>query len=613
MRTGIRQISILALAATLGCCVSELSHGAESRSAPTADLEIIRRLLREAIAGGANTAVIPPGTYRGFPEEGTATHIVIHGARNLHIVADGVTIICERLTRALELTRCENVTVHGMTVDYDPLPFTQGTILAVASDKSWIDVKIHGGYPRQPYDRIDIIDPKTRTRKRGMPFLWGAKAQMVDADVVRVTLRALGDIAEVGDLVSLSTGAGPGGIPHAVVITDSSGVTFRSVTVHSAPGFGILDSGGEGGTQLTACRVVPGPIPHGAEQERLLSTSWDAIQHKVSRRGPVVEDCEIRDAGDDSWSVQSSDYVVLERTGNQIILAPRDAYSNNLQVGDRLLTTASQRIAVIQERKELPLSEAGLSPDVLTQLERAEPWTFWKLGTRGLMLTLDDASSFPPGTSVLSPDRQCNGFVFRNNRVHSPGRILIKSGDGVIEGNVLVDGHGIVVCPEVPGTAAAAIANVVIRGNTLSGHRYFCPAPWGPQAGAISIVAEASGTELRPRGVFSNVVIQNNQLSDINGLSIVVSSARGVLIAGNRIAETHRGVPDSTGAQYGIDQTVAIWISNCDDVTLTDNVVENPGRYLKHPFVVAGGTTGITGVESGVRSTAESADPAGER
>lgn len=606
MRPDLAFTSLLVSIVVFVSWSSEATQGAAPRSGRVGDLEVVRRLLHEAVASGAETVVIPPGTYRGTPQAGSTTHVVLRGARDLLVVADGVTILCERLTRALELANCENVTVRGLTVDYDPLPFTQGTVAAVAPDKSWIDVKLHDGYPRRPYDRIDVVDPPTRTRKRRMPFLWGTKAQMLDADVVRVSLPAIGEAVAIGDLVSLSTGAGPGGIPHAVVIADSSGTSLESVTVHSAPGFGILDSGGEGGTRLTGCRVVPGPKPHGAEEARLLSSSWDAIQHKISRRGPQVEQCEIRDAGDDSWSVQASDYIVLKRVGNQIVLAPRDAYSNNLQVGDRLRTPGSATDAVIQSRKELSLAEADLDPAISAQLARAEPWTFWKLGSRGLLLTVDDASAFPPGTSVLSPDRQCNGFVFRSNRVHSPGRILIKSGDGVVEGNVLKDGHGIVVCPEVPGAAAAEIRNLVIRDNVLSGHRYFCPAPWGPQAGAIAIVAEASNTALRPPGVFRNIVIQNNRLSDINGLSIAVSSAQGVVIAGNQIAESHRGNPDITGDQYGIDQTAAIWIANSDDVTITDNVIEKAGPFLRRPLVVAGGTTNIKGAESGVRVRAES-------
>ncbi len=58
-----------------------------------------------------------------------------------------------------------------------------------------------------------------------MPFLWGANTLMTEAGVARVSCPAIGEVADVGDLVSLSTGADRGGIPHAVVLTDSSGIT----------------------------------------------------------------------------------------------------------------------------------------------------------------------------------------------------------------------------------------------------------------------------------------------------------------------------------------------------------------------------------------------------
>jgi hypothetical protein len=32
------------------------------------------------------------------------------------------------------ITRCTNVTVRGLTIDYDPLPYTQGRISAISAD-----------------------------------------------------------------------------------------------------------------------------------------------------------------------------------------------------------------------------------------------------------------------------------------------------------------------------------------------------------------------------------------------------------------------------------------------------------------------------------------------
>jgi hypothetical protein len=47
------------------------------------------------------------------------------------------------------------------------------------------------------------------------------------------------------------------------------------------------------------------PKPAGATEERLLSSSWDAFQSKTIRKGPLIENCETRNAGDDIASAKS--------------------------------------------------------------------------------------------------------------------------------------------------------------------------------------------------------------------------------------------------------------------------------------------------------------------
>src|SRR5580698_9361202 len=88
-------------------------------------------LLEEAIKEGKTEVVIPPGTYRMTAKPGSP-HLYLHDVRNLTIVATGVTMICEKLSRAIAFENCHNVTLKGLTVDYDPLPFTQGTVIRVA-------------------------------------------------------------------------------------------------------------------------------------------------------------------------------------------------------------------------------------------------------------------------------------------------------------------------------------------------------------------------------------------------------------------------------------------------------------------------------------------------
>ncbi len=545
--------------------------------------EDFRPMVAEALKRGDKRIVIPPGTYRISPTGGGGSLWKLGGLKDVEIIADGVTMVGTKLIRAIDLTGSSGVTLQGLTVDYDPLPFTQGTIIAGSEDGNSIDVKLHAGYPRKPYSRIDVIDPQTRFRKKGMPFLWGTKGEMVGEDVVRIRREGIAKFAKPGDLASLSTGQ-EGGSPHGISVEECGRITLRNVTVFSAPGMGILEADGEGGSAFSGCRIIPGPKPAGATEERLLSSSWDAFQSKTIRRGPIVENCEIREAGDDSWSVQSSDYVILKNEGGTVILASRDEYTRGVRDGDRLRTGLEGEEYRITSRKVVPRKDAGLSEEVMERLARAKAWDPWHVSPQCIVVTLDRACPLQPGACFYSPDRMGNGFVFRGNHIHSPGRVLLKAG-GLVEGNVLDTPHAMVACPELPGNAAAGIGDLVIRNNTIRNSGWFCAAPWSSQAGVISVTATAGADELRTVPVYRNVVIQDNIIEAGLGPHLVVSSAKGLIVRGNRFVSPGKEKAPDTGASYAIPKDAVAWISHSTEVKYEENKVEDPGPFAKDPVI----------------------------
>lgn len=579
-----------------------LSSGVACRAAepvPVKPMAELRRLIADAAAHGAKRVVIPPGIYRGAPEGHDAVHLSLTEVSNLEIVADHVAMLCTRRTRAVAFSRCRNVSLRGLTIDYDPLTFTQGKVVAAADDKSWIDVKIDAGYPRQPWSRIDVVDPATRYRAKGMPFLWGTTAELVQPDVVRVRLKGIGAAAPVGMLASLNAGNDEGGVCHGVTMDDcGGGMALRNVTIHCAPGMGIVEAGGEGGTVLDGVRIVPGPKPAGATEERLLTTSWDGILHESVGKGPVVENCVIEKCGDDSWSDQSSDYLTLKRTGANTILAAR-SYAMWLRVGDRLrFANDSPEWRIVSVEPVTP-KEAGLEPEAVERVATARPYSPWKIGDHWARVTLDRPATFDVGQSLYSPDRQGNGFVFRSNRVHSAGRILVKASDGVIEDNRLLAPHGVVLCPEQPGECAAGIHDVAIRRNTIVESGFFCPAPWSSQAGAISISAEGPGSQFHAAGVFDRITIEDNTFRGIRGVNLCIASAKNVLVKGNRFMETHRSQPTDTGARYRIDQSAVIWVGASSDVRFADNRIIGRGPFSTRITALESTARNVTGADSG--------------
>ncbi|BCU78530.1 hypothetical protein [Luteolibacter sp. LG18] len=548
-----------------------------------------RPQVREALARGEKRIVIPPGRYVLAPENNGKVVWGLNGLKEVDIIADGVTLVSTKLTRAVNIDNCTRVTLQGLSIDYDPLPFTQGVVVKAADDGNSIDVRIHDGYAVKPFSRIDVVDPATRFRKKGMPFLWGTKAEVVDEHTVRVTLSKIAKAAQPGDLVSLNTGQASDGIPHALSIGHGDQITLKNVSVLSAPGMGILECDGEGGSKFLGCRVVPGPKPAGATEERLLSSSWDAMQSKTIKRGPEVDRCEVSHAGDDSWSVQSSDYMVLKREGREIVIASRDAFMDGVFVGDRLRANLEGSEVVVTARRRVDRKDAGLSPEVTEKLGKAQNWSLWQVAPWCLVLTLDRDCPFDTGTSVYSPDRMGNGFSFTRNRIHSSGRVLIKAG-GRIEENILDTPHALSVCPEVPDNAAAGIDNLVIRKNRIRSAGWFCYAPWSAAAGAISIVSGIKPPGFQPAGVFRDVVIEDNVIEDCPVTNLVATSTKGLTIRNNRFVRPLQENANDTGASYQIPRDRVIWVKDSTDVQQIGNTIDSPGPKVNaQPILVLPG------------------------
>jgi hypothetical protein len=542
----------------------EINKSATKNEANELTINDLKNLIRTAVDNHASQVVIPPGIYRG-----PSPFLSFQNVSNLEIIADGVTMLCETKVRALAFDNCKNIKLKGLTIDYYPLTFTQGEIIDVTN--SYVDVKIHDGYPVQPYSRIDIVDPVTRFRKRGSVFVWNTTAELRENNVVRVYQPDLKVAARIGDLASMSTGPeGTYGAPHVLEIGNcQGGMVLEDVTIHCGPGFGIFESGGKGGTHLKNCKIVPGPVPPGATEERLLSTSWDAIQHTLTNVGPLVEGCEVRDAGDDSWSVTwDGNYVISGVYANNRRITLADGRDKPLQTGDTLRTSLTSNYAVIADKS-------------------------------GELLILDRECPWPVNTKLYSPNRRCENFILRNNYFRSSGRVLIKAGHGLIENNMIDNGHcGVIVNSECDLTA---ISDLTIRNNTIIGSGHFMPASWSNQAGSVSF-ADGSGSTLAPAGSFDRIVVENNTFSDISGVNMVFTSTNNLKVKGNIFRKTGINTPNNTGSQYGIDQNTVAYIKNCNTVLLDSNAVIN--RELSR-LLVTSGVTNLTTLNGGIFDSTE--------
>ncbi len=143
-----------------------------------------RKAIAAAQAAGLGSVVrVPSGVWRLLPTAGEKACLPIIEARGLTVRGvPGKTelIIGGGRCSAFELRECEATTLLGFTVDYAPLPFTQGTVAAVDRNAASIELRIDPGYPSldEPmfaqttakYERWGMfMDAGTRWLKPGTP------------------------------------------------------------------------------------------------------------------------------------------------------------------------------------------------------------------------------------------------------------------------------------------------------------------------------------------------------------------------------------------------------------------------------------------------------------
>jgi hypothetical protein len=559
----------------------------------------LQTMISDAVASGATTLKIPAGTYAVSPTAGSNGSLLnIDGANGLTIDATGVTIVGTQLTRAVNVVHSHDLTIQGLTIDYDPLPFTQGVVSGIDPGLGWLDVRLDAGYPQKAYTRITIYDPATGFQKAGIDHLWGTTAAFVQPGVVRVSLAGIGKNVALGDPITLA--GDPTGTAHGISFELSSGSKLQDVTLHTAPGFGLIDTSGDGGTVLDGFHLVPGPPPPGGTVAPLLSAIWDGIQFQSVGHGPTMVNSEVVNAGDDSFSIQTRAVPVLKYSGDTMIVGYPDPWkAAALQVGDRFQRFRDGPSVRVTAIRKIDYASAGVDPAVDAKVQQgqkngSDPWYF-DMGSV-YALTVDSPEAFPAGQFVFDPDRMGNGFVFKNNTIRSPGRgMLLKAGDGDIENNVFEGGDkAIMLAPEnATDSDGGAAYDLTIRNNVFRHTGYHHDMPWSDQAGAIGM----AGGNVTSERAFDNIVIDGNLFDSIRGLDLNISDASNVTVTNNTFRNTNSTENGTNGASYGIPADTVIYVAKADHVTFSNTLVDGIGPYGTGPIVVAPTATDVTGAD----------------
>lgn len=552
------------LAALVSLAAAAASRAAES-TAPAADPGTpfdLQGFLDGELAAGKRRIVVPPGRHRVVPIEvdtarlvgkagaglhaGAAraekvrTHLFLAGLDGVEIVADGAEMICTEPTGAIVFVDCRNVTLSGLTIDYDPLPFTQGRITGLSPDTLVHEIELFPDYPAAGSGtawKYEIFASDTGLLRFGSYYDF--TVERLGDRSLRLTKtgpsKAGPGTERVGDIVTLAfVDWTPATLPHAIFLNTCTGMTLQDCTLHAANCFGFFETGCDGST-YRRCRVdrrPPENDPRPRAVPRMRSLNADAFHSKHAPRGPRYLGCVARFMGDDCVAINGDYELVTSCTAGTVRVLAKVAMRIREGGTVEVVTPAGRHPTAPRVVKVAP---AGPITAAERDYVRGLPLDGRMRGTEFGMLatayevTLDEPLDLPRGSVIAAADALGAGFViegcdFGFNR--SRGAI-VKAGRGRIVGNRFTENwmEAIKLAPEYYWLEAGCGDDLVIEGNTIAR----C------HDTAIRVSASLASDRPLPAGAHRRITIADNHLVDCPSPRIHVTSTDGLVVRGNTV------------------------------------------------------------------------------
>ncbi len=539
----------------------------------------IQTRLKQFAAGTEVEITIPPGIYR-LPKEG----LLLRKLKDRTIHAEGVTLLGTELSpSALQFQACVNVTLTGLTLDYDPLPFTQGRLTSIDPTARTADFEISVGYPdlTDIYlegKNVHLFEADAARWKKDVPDYYPKKIERLKPRTGRLSFSkdAAGfEALAVRDRIVLNVRKRQG----VLIGEGCAGLTFKDVTVHSAPGIGFLVRFAEETGTFENVRIIPGPKPAGATEERLFSTSADAFNAAYVRKGPILKNCEFSFMGDDAVNLHGVMLPVIKWLDEKSFVSMRSHHSERfdrlIHPGDEIRFLKEPAYAIAQRAKvdKIEYLEGG---DASFETDVKKLWPTSKEEGPGAfyVIHLDQAvTGVLPGDFCDIPATSAPGFSITESFFHDHRArgLRLMSNDGVVENNRFerLKGVAITVGPEYAFWREAGwCRNIVIRGNRITdiGQGTNLQQRTSYTTGAITVMGRVEPQKENTRYFQGNekIEITGNEIDGCSVNGITISAAREVRVYQNTVRRVNQILNPKMAADYGLTEQKPISVQQAE-------------------------------------------------
>lgn len=550
--------------------------------------------LYAAYRSGAASYTIPPGDYRwGI---GGKSAYLLNDMTNFTVSAYGATFWVDTDTNGtvrggFSFNNCSNVVLAGVTVDCDPLPFTQGRIVAWNATNKTVDMALDTGYPT-------LLDQGVTNTGRIGYFsengeLWLNNRADSDTDLKLLTngnlrltfsigrIFAADENLHVGKRLALIRESGVN-----LFDTDSlcRRITFKDCTCYTGSGMVFSGSGKDIVIDGAHCIRRPGT-------DRLLG--FVTTGHYTDlRTGLRVINSEFSYSMDDFMNMDSTANLVFRKeTATRFLIFSRNLAPLNqaapFDPGDTMLfytystfykTDEAHVVSVEQITDTNLVAEARNFPNVVAAAYTNATRSFLNGGL--WRVVFDRSLSAKPTNWCYSLSYAGEDALFENCHFFNSGQTsstIIPNSRTTVRGCRFENIRSVAILAgfNQASMQGPVLDGLLIESNTFvnCGYHLRNLEPGVEALGTVSIVnafaSEASGaTEAK------NIVIRNNTFIDSAVSSIQINNASNCLIMGNTILGAGATALLGAGAVYGSSNAAyGVFLHVVKNCTVTNNLI----------------------------------------
>jgi parallel beta-helix repeat protein len=444
--------------------------------------------------------------------------IEISNADNLTIDGNGCEFIGHDYSSMFNFTGCNNIMITNLSIDWDPLPYTQGKVVQVDTD--FVDIEVLAPFTaKEGLHTEAIIGYEPEKRRMARRFTdhyqlgYEKTTEVTVPGVMRLFVgrkdRFAGTMPEVGTYVIAR---------HQVYgyqsfeLEKCKNVKLENINIYSNPGMGV--TGDEcRDISISHLRVMLRP-----GTGRWMSCTADATHFAGCRGTITMENCLFEGMGDDATNVRSGHYLLVsERLGdNKLRIKTGYRYGNDLtppEPGDKL---------------ELSSEDKPLLPYVTLNVRSVERDTLNNSLIIGFSEKLPEKTGKGDavGNASSVPALRIRNCTTIRNRSRG---FIIKTRDVIIEDCTFQDITECAIALETDINGwweSISSRDVIIRNNRFIDGKF--------EPGYLHGVIEFhTMSQTAPAGVYRRISIANNIFLGSAGNIIKIGSADDVSIVNN--------------------------------------------------------------------------------